>query len=208
VIVQLAADSAQLSPDWKRGVRSWVLPARHPTISEDREEFARLRRNWNPQPETASAAPWSSRLVARRIGYPVLVRPSFVLADGDGVGGSEDRLEGFHEKAIEARCQPILVDNSWKMPSRSMWMPGRWPAVVIGAIMQHIEEAASIRVTQPAAAALQGQCLPSGHHAEYTDDSAGWVCAADNVQFALKTIVCVLSNRALRTVPYASKATA
>ena len=187
-------------------------------LSEDREEFARLLAELEiPQPENGICRSLEqARLVARRIGYPVLVRPSFVLGGrAMALVESEDRLEGFIEKAIEAAPgQPILVDkfmeDAFEIDVDALADGQR---VVIGAIMQHIEEAG---VHSGDAACVLPPYKVSAYHQgimrEYTErlGLALGVCGLMNVQFALKDeIVCVLevNPRASRTVPYASKAT-
>jgi carbamoyl-phosphate synthase large subunit len=128
---------------------------------------------------------------------------------------SEDRLGGFIEKAIEAAPgQPILVDkfmeDAFEIDVDALADGKR---VVIGAIMQHIEEAGVH--SGDAACVLPPYKVSAYHQAimrEYTErlGLALGVCGLMNVQFALKDeIVCVLevNPRASRTVPYASKAT-
>jgi carbamoyl-phosphate synthase large subunit len=187
-------------------------------LSEDREEFASLLAELEiPQPENGICRSLEqARLVADRIGYPVLVRPSFVLGGrAMALVESEDRLEGFIEKAIEAAPgQPILVDkfmeDAFEIDVDALADGKR---VVIGAIMQHIEEAGVH--SGDAACVLPPYKVSAYHQAimrEYTErlGLALGVCGLMNVQFALKDeIVCVLevNPRASRTVPYASKAT-
>ncbi len=84
-------------------------------LSEDREEFARLLSQLDiPQPENGiTRSLEEARKVASRIGYPVLVRRSFVLGGrAMAVVENEAALAGFMEKAIEAAPgQPILIDK-------------------------------------------------------------------------------------------------
>jgi carbamoyl-phosphate synthase large subunit len=187
-------------------------------LSEDREEFARLLAELDiPQPENGIARSLeAAREVARRIGYPVLVRPSFVLGGrAMALVESEDTLDGFIEKAIEAAPgQPILIDkfmeDAFEIDVDAL---ADGQQVVIGAIMQHIEEAG---VHSGDAACVLPPYKVSAYHQgimrEYTEQLglALHVQGLMNVQFALKDeIVCVLevNPRASRTVPYASKAT-
>jgi carbamoyl-phosphate synthase large subunit len=154
--------------------------------------------------------------VARRIGYPVLVRPSFVLGGrAMALVESEEHLEGFIEKAIEAAPgQPILIDrfmeDAFEIDVDALADGER---VVIGAIMQHIEEAG---VHSGDAACVLPPYKVSAYHQsimrEYTERLGLrlGVRGLMNVQFALRDeVVCVLevNPRASRTVPYASKAT-
>jgi carbamoyl-phosphate synthase large subunit len=187
-------------------------------LSEDREEFAKLLKELDiPQPENGIARSLEeAREVARQVGYPVLVRPSFVLGGrAMALVESEEHLAGFIQKAIEAAPgQPILIDkfmeDAFEIDVDALSDGGR---VVLGAVMQHIEEAG---VHSGDAACVLPPYKVSAYHQsimrEYTQQLglALGVRGLMNVQFALKDeVVCVLevNPRASRTVPYASKAT-
>jgi len=187
-------------------------------LSEDREEFAKLLKELDiPQPENGIARSLEeARDVAERIGYPVLVRPSFVLGGrAMALVESEVHLAGFIQKAIEAAPgQPILIDkfmeDAFEIDVDALSDGER---VVVGAVMQHIEEAG---VHSGDAACVLPPYKVSAYHQsimrEYTEQLglALGVRGLMNVQFALKDeVVCVLevNPRASRTVPYASKAT-
>jgi carbamoyl-phosphate synthase large subunit len=187
-------------------------------LSEDREEFAKLLRELDiPQPENGIARSLEeARVAATAIGYPVLVRPSFVLGGrAMALVEEESRLAEFIQNAIEAAPgQPILIDkfmeDAFEIDVDALCDGER---VVIGAIMQHIEEAG---VHSGDAACVLPPYKVSAYHLgimrEYTEQLglALGVRGLMNVQFALKDeVVCVLevNPRASRTVPYASKAT-
>jgi carbamoyl-phosphate synthase large subunit len=187
-------------------------------LSEDREEFAKLLKQLDiPQPENGIARSLEeAREVAGRIGYPVLVRPSFVLGGrAMALVESEEHLAGFIQKAIEAAPgQPILIDkfmeDAFEVDVDALCDGER---VVVGAVMQHIEEAG---VHSGDAACVLPPYKVSAYHQgimrEYTEQLglALGVRGLMNVQFALRDeVVCVLevNPRASRTVPYASKAT-
>jgi len=187
-------------------------------LSEDREEFAKLLKELDiPQPENGIARSLEeARAVAEEIGYPVLVRPSFVLGGrAMALVESEANLAGFIQKAIEAAPgQPILIDkfmeDAFEIDVDALSDGER---VVIGAVMQHIEEAG---VHSGDAACVLPPYKVSAYHQgimrEYTEQLglALGVRGLMNVQFALKDeVVCVLevNPRASRTIPYASKAT-
>jgi len=128
---------------------------------------------------------------------------------------SEEHLAGFIQKAIEAAPgQPILIDkfmeDAFEIDVDALADGER---VVVGAVMQHIEEAG---VHSGDAACVLPPYKVSAYHQgimrEYTEQLglALGVRGLMNVQFALKDeVVCVLevNPRASRTVPYASKAT-
>jgi len=187
-------------------------------LSEDREEFAKLLKELDiPQPENGIARSIEeARIIAERIGYPVLVRPSFVLGGrAMALVDSEANLAGFIQQAIEAAPgQPILIDkfmeDAFEIDIDALADGER---VVIGAVMQHIEEAG---VHSGDAACVLPPYKVSAYHQgimrEYTEQLGLrlGVRGLMNVQFALKDeVVCVLevNPRASRTVPYASKAT-
>jgi carbamoyl-phosphate synthase large subunit len=187
-------------------------------LSEDREEFAKLLNKLDiPQPENGIARSLEeARAVAQRIGYPVLVRPSFVLGGrAMALVESEENLAGFIAKAIEAAPgQPILIDkfmeDAFEIDVDALADGER---VVVGAIMQHIEEAG---VHSGDAACVLPPYKVSAYHQgimrEYTEQLglALGVRGLMNVQFALKdetVYVLEVNPRASRTIPYASKAT-
>jgi carbamoyl-phosphate synthase large subunit len=200
------------------GVKILGTSPRAIQLSEDREEFAKLLKELDiPQPENGIARSLEeARDVAQQIGYPVLVRPSFVLG-GRAMAfvASEEHLAGFIQNAIEAAPgQPILIDkfmeDAFEIDVDALSDGER---VVVGAVMQHIEEAG---VHSGDAACVLPPYKVSAYHQgimrEYTEQLglALGVRGLMNVQFALKDeIVCVLevNPRASRTVPYASKAT-
>jgi len=187
-------------------------------LSEDREEFAQLLLKLEiPQPENGIArSPSEARSVAGRLGYPVLVRPSFVLGGrAMALVESENHLAGFIQQAIEAAPgQPILIDkfmeDAFEIDVDAL---ADGEHVVVGAVMQHIEEAG---VHSGDAACVLPPYKVSAYHLgimrEYTEQLglALGVRGLMNVQFALKedeVYVLEVNPRASRTVPYASKAT-
>ncbi|MFZ6027753.1 MAG: carbamoyl-phosphate synthase large subunit [Chloroflexota bacterium] len=187
-------------------------------LAEDREKFAALLHELDiPQPENGIACSLEeAEQIARKLGYPVLVRPSFVLGGrAMAIVYDEAHLEGFIQEAIEAAPgQPLLVDryleDAYEIDVDALADGER---VVIGAVMQHIEEAG---VHSGDAACVLPPYKVSQYHIntlrEYTEKIglALNVRGLMNVQYAIKDdIVYVLevNPRASRTVPYASKAT-
>jgi carbamoyl-phosphate synthase large subunit len=187
-------------------------------LAEDRQRFAGLMAELDiPQPEHGFAhTAEEARRVAAQIGYPVLVRPSYVLGGrAMAVVENEAQLAGFVGQALEAAPgQPVLIDrfmeDAFEVDVDALADGER---VVIGAIMQHIEEAG---VHSGDSACVLPPYKVSAYHLgimrEYSErlGLALQVRGLMNVQFALKDdIVYVLevNPRASRTVPYASKAT-
>ncbi|BBB47213.1 carbamoyl-phosphate synthase large subunit [Pelolinea submarina] len=187
-------------------------------LSEDREAFAGLLRQLDiPQPDNGIARSLEeARTVAAGLGYPVLVRPSFVLGGrAMAMVESEARLAEFIQAALEASPgQPVLIDkfmeDAFEIDVDALADGQR---VVIGAVMQHIEEAG---VHSGDAACVLPPYKVSAYHQgimrEFTEQLglALGVRGLMNVQFALKdemVYVLEVNPRASRTVPYASKAT-
>ena len=187
-------------------------------LAEDREEFAALLDQLDiARPDYGIADSLeTAHTVARQIGYPVLVRPSFVLGGrAMAVVGDDSQLDGFVQAALDAvPGQPLLIDrfmeDAFEIDTDAL---SDGENVVIGAIMEHIEEAG---VHSGDSACILPPYKVSEYHLniirEYTSrlGLALQVKGMLNVQFAIKgEIVYVLevNPRASRTVPFASKAT-
>ena len=187
-------------------------------LAEDRKQFAALLRELDiPQPENGIAHSYDeARVIAQKIGYPVLVRPSFVLGGrAMAIVGSENELAAVVADAMDAAPgQPMLIDrfldDSYEVDVDAM---GDGTQVVVGAVMQHIEEAGIH--SGDSACVLPPYKISEYHLGVMRDYTRQLGMALDvrglmNVQFALKDdIVYVLevNPRASRTVPFASKAT-
>jgi carbamoyl-phosphate synthase large subunit len=187
-------------------------------LAEDRQEFAALLDQLElPHPDYGIAhSPAEARHIADGIGYPVLVRPSFVLGGrAMAIVGDGEQLERFARLAAEAAPgQPVLIDrfmeDAYEIDVDALADGER---VVIGAIMQHIEEAG---VHSGDSACVLPPYKVSAFHMqtirEYTTQLALalQVKGLLNVQYAIKEdIVYILeaNPRASRTVPFVSKAT-
>jgi carbamoyl-phosphate synthase large subunit len=187
-------------------------------LAEDRKQFAALLRKLDiPQPENGIACSYDeARAIALKIGYPVLVRPSFVLGGrAMAIVGSEPELAAVVADAMDAAPgQPMLIDrfldDSFEIDVDAL---GDGHQVVVGAIMEHIEQAGIH--SGDSACVLPPYKISEYHMGMLRDYTQQLGLALDvhglmNVQFALKDdIVYVLevNPRASRTVPYASKAT-
>jgi carbamoyl-phosphate synthase large subunit len=186
-------------------------------LAEDRERFSALLDKLNiPQPAHGLARSLDdARDIARAIGYPVLVRPSYVLGGrAMAICYSENDLAHFVAEAIAAAPEhPVLIDryleDAYEVDVDAIADGSR---VVIGGILQHIEEAG---VHSGDSAMVLPPYKVSFFHLntirEYTQSLgvALGVRGLMNVQFAIKDdIVYVLevNPRASRTVPFISKA--
>jgi carbamoyl-phosphate synthase large subunit len=187
-------------------------------LAEDRKRFSALLRELDiPQPESGTATSLAeAKAVAARIGYPVLVRPSYVLGGrAMAIVYDEARLEGYVREAVQASPEhPILVDrfleDAFEVDVDAVADGER---VVIGGILQHIEEAGvhsgdsamvlpTYKITAPHLETIRGYTRRLGLALE--------VKGLMNVQYAIKDdVVYVLevNPRASRTTPFVSKAT-
>ncbi len=187
-------------------------------IAEDRERFSALCRKLGiPQPENGIAFSVDEAIkIAREIGYPVLVRPSYVLGGrAMEIVYDEETLVRYMEEAIEVSPEkPVLIDRFLEDAIEvevDALCDGE--DVVIGGIMEHIEEAGVH--SGDSACVLPPQTLSEDvidRIVEYTRKMALElkVVGLINIQYAVKDgVVYVLeaNPRASRTVPFVSKAT-
>jgi len=187
-------------------------------LAEDRKRFSALLTELGiAQPESGTATSLEeAKVVAARIGYPVLVRPSYVLGGrAMSIAYDEAHLEGYVREAVLASPEhPILVDrfleDAYEVDVDAV---GDGERVVIGGILQHIEEAG---VHSGDSAMVLPTYKISAPHLEtirrYTRELglALQVKGLMNVQYAIKDdVVYVLevNPRASRTTPFVSKAT-
>ena len=187
-------------------------------LAEDRERFGNLLRELGiRQPENGLARSLEgARGVADRIGYPVLVRPSYVLGGRAMViVYDEDGLERYIQEAIGVSPEhPVLIDRYLESAQEfdvDAVADGR--EVVIGGIMQHIEHAGvhsgdSACVLPPHDISEENAALLR----QYTHalGKALNVVGLMNIQYAIHedtVYVLEVNPRASRTVPFVSKAT-
>ncbi len=187
-------------------------------IAEDRERFSALCKKLGiPQPENGIAFSVEEAVkIAGEIGYPVLVRPSYVLGGrAMEIVYDEETLIRYMEEAIEVSPEkPVLIDRFLEDAVEvevDALCDGE--DVVIGGIMEHIEEAGVH--SGDSACVLPPQNLSRKvleKIVEYTRKMALelGVVGLINIQYAVKDdVVYVLeaNPRASRTVPFVSKAT-
>ena len=188
-------------------------------LAEDRKRFAALLSSFDiMQPASGAAtSPQEARDVAATIGFPVVVRPSYVLG-GRGMAIVYDvgTLDRYMTQAVDASPEhPVLVDkfleDAFEFDVDAI--ADATGAVVIGGIMEHIEEA-GIHSGDSSCVVPPFIC-PERHLRTIRDYTrrvarALQVVGLMNVQYAIKDdVVYVLevNPRASRTVPYLSKAT-
>ncbi len=186
--------------------------------AEDREKFSNfIKKLGLKQPDNGTAFTKEEALIiANRIGYPVLVRPSFVL------GGramrtvySDSELKEYMDEAVEVSNEsPVLIDkflnNAIELDIDAI-SDGK--EVYIGSLMQHIEEAGihsgdsacilpTLSISDELIAKIEKQTA---------DIALGLgVVGLMNVQYAIfenEVYLIEVNPRASRTVPFVSKAT-
>jgi carbamoyl-phosphate synthase large subunit len=187
-------------------------------LAEDRKRFGKLIEELKiPQPEGAMATSVAEAVAgANRVGYPVLVRPSYVLGGRAMViAYDDDAVSSYMSTAIEfSQERPVLIDHFLEDAIEcdvDALCDG--DNVVIAGIMQHIEEAGihsgDSSCVLPAVG-LSDDVLRTIR--EYTRKLAMALSVRGlvNIQFAIQrgtVFVIEVNPRASRTVPYVSKAT-
>jgi carbamoyl-phosphate synthase large subunit len=188
-------------------------------LAEDRRRFGALLRDLRiPAPEWGTATSFDEACaIAARIGFPVLVRPSYVLGGrAMFVCHDEPTLEACMARAVEASPEhPVLIDrfleDAYEVDVDAV---ADGESVLIGGVMQHIEEAGihsgdSACVIPPYHPEVSGRIDQLGDHTRRLAKALS-VKGLINVQYAIKDgIIYVLevNPRASRTVPFVSKAT-
>ncbi|AFZ42986.1 carbamoyl-phosphate synthase large subunit [Halothece sp. PCC 7418] len=188
-------------------------------IAEDRERFEQiLRQLVIDQPPNGLARSYDEALViAGNIGYPVVVRPSYVLGGrAMEIVYSDAELEHYMNFAVQVEPEhPILIDkfleNAIEVDVDAI--ADQEGNVVIGGIMEHIEQA-GIHSGDSACSlpyvSLSETVLATIRKATAQLATALKVVGLMNIQFAVQgeTVYILEANpRASRTVPFVSKAT-
>ncbi len=202
----------------KNGLKILGTSSESIDTAEDRKKFGKLLDELNiPKPEYGTATDLDkAKKIARKIGYPVLVRPSYVLGGrAMQIVYSESQLEEFFNEAARLSGKhPVLIDKFLE-EAREIDVDAICDGkeIYIGGIMQHIEEAGihsgdSTSILPPIS--LSKKNLKEIK--EYTKKLAIGLKVKGllNIQFAIKdNIVYILeaNPRASRTVPFVSKTT-
>ncbi|MGH9410080.1 MAG: carbamoyl-phosphate synthase large subunit, partial [Vicinamibacterales bacterium] len=188
-------------------------------LAEDRERFSGLLEELGiPQPPSGTASsPEQAREVAVRIGFPLVVRPSYVLG-GRAMAIVYDMaaLDRYMSTAVQASPErPVLIDKFLEdaVELDVDAVADATGAVVIGGIMEHIEEAGIH--SGDSSCVVPPYRVPQRHLDQIREFTrriarALRVVGLMNTQFAIKdgtVYVLEVNPRASRTVPYLSKAT-
>ncbi|QOY90309.1 carbamoyl-phosphate synthase large subunit [Paludibaculum fermentans] len=187
-------------------------------LAEDRKLFGKVLDDLGiPAPPYGTATNMDEACaVARRIGYPVLVRPSYVLGGRAMViAYDEETVRRYMQEAtLFSPDRPVLIDRFLEDAIEvDVDALSDTEDVLIGGIMEHIEEAGVH--SGDSSCVLPPQTIPESELATirgYTEKLARAlkVIGLMNVQYAIKdgqVFVLEVNPRASRTAPYVSKAT-
>jgi carbamoyl-phosphate synthase large subunit len=218
-IDELNIETSQFSSCPVTAPKIWGTSPDSIDIAEDRERFEKILRELAiEQPANGiSRSNRESLAIARRIGYPVVVRPSYVLGGrAMEIVYSDSDLERYMTYAVQVEPDhPILIDkfleNAVEVDVDAI--ADSTGKVVIGGIMEHIEQAGihsgdsacSIPYTSLAPSALETIRQWTVKLAQ-----ALKVIGLMNIQYAVqgdRVYILEANPRASRTIPYVSKAT-
>ncbi len=187
-------------------------------LAEDRKRFGALLRELGiPQPENGTAvSTGEAKVVAEAIGYPVLVRPSYVLGGrAMAIVYDEKSLDEYMRTAVDASPEkPVLIDKFLERAAEfDVDALADEETCVVAGIQEHIEEAGihsgdSSCVLPPVRIAEEH--IETMRHYTRVLARALKVRGLLNIQYAIKddrVYVLEVNPRASRTVPFVSKAT-
>ncbi|MBD1194412.1 carbamoyl-phosphate synthase large subunit [Vulcanococcus sp. Clear-D1] len=201
------------------GTRIWGTSPESIDTAEDREQFEAILRKLDiRQPRNGLArSEAEARVIAERVGYPVVVRPSYVLGGrAMEVVYGEEELNRYMSEAVNVEPDhPVLIDqyleNATEVDVDALCdATGR---VVIGGLMEHIEPAgvhSGDSACALPAVSLEQQALATIRQWSEALALALQVNGLINLQFAIKdgdVYIIEANPRASRTVPFVAKAT-
>lgn len=219
VIVQFGGQTAiNLAGDLaEAGVSILGTPIEQIDEAEDREKFERLLRSLNiPQSEGKTAfAVEEARVIAEKLGYPVLVRPSYVLGGrAMEIVHNTDQLLKYMKTAVQISPKhPVLVDKYIRGKEVEVDAIGDGENILIPGIMEHVERAGVH--SGDSIAVYPVQTLSPNERQMVIDYTtcickALKICGLINIQYVVgegRVYVLEVNPRASRTVPILSKVT-
>ncbi len=184
--------------------------------AEDRRRFEEIARNLGiAQPPNGTATSVDAAVeIAARIGYPVLLRPSYVLGGrAMEIVYDEPALRDYFQRAVRvSEDRPVLIDSfledAWEADVDAL---SDGETVVIGGVMHHIEDAGihsgdSACVLPPIQLSEKDADQMRAHTVAFA--KALGVVGLINAQYAVKhgvVYVLEVNPRASRTIPFVSK---
>ena len=219
VLVQFGGQTPlNIARDLERmGAPIWGTSVDTIDLAEDRQRFNALMRRLNiAQPAGATILTRSeAAAAAAAIGYPVMIRPSYVLGGrGMAIVFDEAQLNAWLDENVEWSGRPVLIDqfldDAYEVDVDALCDGAQ---VTIGGIMQHIEQAG---VHSGDSACVLPPYKISYFHLDIIREHTRRIGMAlgvkglFNIQYAVKddeVYVLEVNPRASRTVPFISKAT-
>lgn len=202
----------------KHGVRILGSPSRTIDRAEDRAKFSSLLDKLEiPQPQWRRATSISAcKKFSNHFGYPVLVRPSYVLSGSAmRVADTEEQLEAFLELAASVSPEYPVVLSKFIPDAREVEVDGVCDGarVMLSPVMEHIENAGIH--SGDATVSLPSRTLPKSIVEKVRDYSRNiaveiGIRGPFNIQFMAKgdaVYVIECNTRASRSMPYVSKST-
>ncbi|MGN8645078.1 carbamoyl-phosphate synthase large subunit [Gracilibacillus sp. HCP3S3_G5_1] len=201
----------------RRGVRILGTPLSAIDTAEDRDKFEQLLQELQiPQPQGKSVRQLAqAKEVAASIGYPVLVRPSYVIGGSQmEIVYSEAELENYLAKTNHIKHKhPVLIDKYLTGIEVEVDAISDGETTIIPGVMEHIERAGvhsgdSIAVypTQRLSAGIKQKCVDITINIAEKLGVKGLI----NIQFVVhqnEVYVLEVNPRASRTIPFLSKIT-
>jgi len=219
IIAQFGGQTAikLTKPLAEAGVRILGTDARYVDAAEDREKFDRVLEELNiPRPSGTTVFTLEEALeAANRIGYPVLVRPSYVLGGkGMEIAFNDDDIREFMRIiCMEEQEHPILIDKYMMGKELEVDAICDGENILIPGIMEHLERAGvhsgdSISMYPPQSLSFKIK----EKIIDYTERLAKalHVVGIVNIQYVVfndEVYVIEVNPRSSRTVPYISKVT-
>ena len=219
VIVQFGGQTAinLAEPLAARGIKILGTSVNDINRAEDRDEFDQvIKKAQIPQPDGGTATDAAGALaIAEKIGYPVLVRPSYVLGGrAMEIVKQAKELDYYMHNAVQvSHDHPVLVDQYLVGKECEVDAICDGQNVLIPGIMEHIERAGvhsgdsmAVYPSQSLSAAVQEQIVTYTEQLAKDLNCVGMM----NIQFVIhdeQVYVIEVNPRASRTVPFLSKVT-